>query len=207
MKTIKYPLQFLPQQLVSHQTLIVIVAFLLLPIMALAADPVSIASGDVAGLIAAINTLNSSAGGTIELAPSGLYQVSAPSDWWYGPNAFPAISSAIVIEGNGATIERVSGSPNFRFFYVSGGFSTLPAGNLTLQNLTLSGGRAQGGNGGTGGPGGGGAGMGGAIYNQGVTTLVTVTLNQNTAQGGGGCSGGGSAGGGGIGGSSTQYEI
>ena len=210
-KTLKNLIHLPPQKIVSHQTLTVIAAGLVLPLAAIAADPISIAPGDVAGLIAAINTLNSSGGGTIELAPNGLYQVSAPSDWWYGPNAFPAISSAIVIEGNAATIQRVSGSPKFRFFYVSGGFSTLPAGNLTLHNLTLTGGLAQGGKGGTGGPGGGGgAGMGGAMYNQGVATLVSVTLNQNTAQGGsGGCCGGGSAGGGGIGGdggSSTQYE-
>ena len=177
----------------------------------LAATTISVSDGDVAGLIAAIQTLNSSGGGTIQLAPNGNYSVTQPSDWWYGPNAFPAISSAVVIQGNGATISRVAGSPKFRFFYVSGGFSTLPAGTLTLQGLTLSGGLAQGGRGGDGGaPGGGGAGMGGAIFNQGNTSLIDVQLIQNMAQGGNGgspeisginnalCSGQG--GGGGLGG-------
>ena len=114
------------------------------------ASIISVNDGDVAGLITAIQTLNSGGGGTIQLAPNGNYSVTQPSDWWYGPNAFPAISSAIVIQGNGATIVRAAGAPKFRFFYVAGGFSTLPAGNLTLQNLTLTGGLAQGGRGGNG---------------------------------------------------------
>lgn len=149
---------------------------------------IPVANGDVAGLIDAIQTLNADGGGTIELASGGLYSVTAASDWWYGPNAFPAISAAIVINGNGATIQSIwesAGSPTpFRFFYVSGGFSTLPAGNLTLQNLTLTGGLAQGGTGGSGTEaGGGGAGMGGAIFNQGTLTLLGLTVSSNSAAG------------------------
>jgi len=148
---------------------------------------INVTNGNVAGLITVIKTLNASGGGTIDLASGGTYAPTAPSDWWYGPNAFPAIASAITINGNGATISGPSGSPSFRFFFVSGGFSTLPAGKLTLNNLTLTGGYAQGGNGGTGstlygsGGGGGGAGMGGAIYNQGELVLTDVNLTQNTA--------------------------
>jgi hypothetical protein len=174
----------------------------------------TLASGDVADFITDIQTLNANGGGTIVLAPGGTYVVSAPSDWWYGPNAFPAIASNITIVGNSATIERASGSPNFRFFYVSGGFSTLPAGSLSLSNLTLSNGLAQGGSGGAGQiGGGGGAGLGGAIYNQGVLSLSTVTFSSNAATGGspGGFnnpphySGAGGGGGlGGNGGSSPQ---
>ncbi len=164
---------------------------------------ITIANGDVQGLIGAINTLNTAGGGFIILAANGSYPVTEPSDWWYGPNAFPAIQSSILIEGNGATISRLSGSPQFRFFYVSGGFSTLPAGALTLRNLTLQGGLAQGGAGGTGGAaGGGGAGMGGVVFNQGQLNLVDVQLSQNAAQGGigGAAACGGAGGGGGIGG-------
>jgi hypothetical protein len=114
------------------------VLLLLLPLSARgqAGQTLNVANGDVAGFITAIQTLNTDGGGTIELASSGTYSVSAPYDWWYGPNAFPAIASTITINGNGATITRASGSPKFRFFYVSGGFSTLPAGNLTLSGLT-----------------------------------------------------------------------
>jgi hypothetical protein len=159
-------------------------------------------NGDVAGLIAAITTLNGAGGGNIELAAGGQYVVTQPSDWWYGPNAFPAINSTIFIEGNGATISRQSTAPNFRFFYVSGGFSTLTAGALTLHNLTLQGGLAQGGRGGNGAStGGGAAGMGGVVFNQGQTSLIDVQLLQNAAQGGAGglynC--GGNGGGGGLG--------
>jgi hypothetical protein len=172
-------------------------------------------SGCTTGIVDAINALNANGGGTIQLAVNGQYSVTAPSDWWYGPNAFPATSSAIVIQGNGATISRASGSSKFRFFYVAGGYSTLPAGNLSLSNLTLQGGLAQGGNGGGGDAGGGGgAGMGGAIYNQGQVTLTNVALTQNTAQGGAGGSGNpgttADSGGGGIGGdggSGCGYSI
>jgi hypothetical protein len=129
------------------------------------ATVIQVNNGDVAGLITAITTLNGGSGGFIELAQNGQYVVTEPSDWWYGPNAFPAISSNIYIEGNGATISRQSGAPPFRFFYVSGGFSTIPAGTLTLQNLTLQNGLGQGGRGGDGiSSGGGAAGMGGAIF-------------------------------------------
>ena len=164
---------------------------------------INVASGNVPGLISAINTLNSSGGGFILLAPGSTYVVSAPSDWTYGPNAFPAIQSSIFIDGNGSTISRTPGSANFRFFYVSGGFDTLPAGLLTLRNLTLEGGLAQGGQGGNAvAPGGGGAGLGGVLFNQGQVNLIDVQLNENSAQGGAGgtstsCSGSGSAGGGG----------
>jgi hypothetical protein len=180
--------------------------------VAMSSTIISVNDGDVAGLIAAIQALNSGGGGTIVLAPNGSYSVTQPSDWWYGPDAFPAISSAIVIQGNGATITRAAGAPKFRFFYVSGGFSTLPAGNLTLQNLTLTGGLAQGGRGGDGrAPGGGGAGMGGVVFNHGVTNLVDVQLIQNAALGGDAgnesffCNGGGGGGGmGGDGGSGCE---
>ena len=133
------------------------------------------------------------------------------ADWWYGPNAFPAITNAITISGHGATISRAVDAPKFRFFYISGGFSTVPAGTLVLQDLTLGGGLARGGDGGVGmSGGGGGAGFGGAIYNQGHTDLTNVTLRDNTALGG---NGGGTyvyaennGGGGGLGGNGSPVD-
>ena len=178
---------------------------------------INVPNGSVSALVTAIQTLNAGGGGTIDLASGGTYTVNAPSDWWYGPNAFPAIASAITINGNGATIARASGSPNFRFFFVSGGFSTLPAGSLVLNNLTLTGGYALGGSGGTGsgqfyssGGGGGGAGMGGAIYNQGYLLLSGGNVTGNQAVGGAGgdvdpnCYFGG--GGGGLGGNGGNCD-
>jgi len=182
-----------------------------------AQQSINVPNGSVSALVTAIQTLNAGGGGTINLASGGTYSVTAPSDWWYGPNAFPAIASFVTINGNGATISVASGSPNFRFFFVSGGFSTLPAGSLVLNNLTLTGGLALGGSGGTGsgqfysaGGGGGGAGMGGAIYNQGYLLLSNVNLTGNQAVGGAGgdvdpnCNWGG--GGGGLGGNGGNCD-
>ncbi len=125
---------------------------------------------------------------------------------WYGPDALPAITSNIAIEGNGATL-RISGT-DMRFFYVSGGPTytggALAEGSLTLNDLTLEGGIAQGGNGGSNRSGGGGGlGAGGAIFNQGNLTLNSDTLTDNKAVGGNGGSGArnywGGGGGGGMG--------
>src|SRR4051794_28384676 len=75
------------------------------------AAPFTIACGDIAGLIAAINTANTNnQPDTIELSAGCLYQVSASND---GFNAFPQIgldgieANTLTINGNGATIERV----------------------------------------------------------------------------------------------------
>ena len=167
---------------------------------------ITIAPGDVVGLIQAIDYDNSnpSGGNSINLTPGSPYILTSVDNFWYGPNGLPAISSAVTINGNGAVIERAAGATPFRIFYVSGGFDTLAAGNLTLNNLTVAGGLAQGGNGGAGG-GGGGAGLGGGIFNQGTLTLYGVTMTGNMAQGGEGnttevLGGGDDGGGGGLGG-------
>ncbi len=164
--------------------------------------PCSGTGGGVAGLVAAVNTANNEVvnpgGDTIILASACVYTLTNVDNWWYGPNALPAIASAITIEGNGATITRsaVVGTAAFRFFYVSGGLSGFPSGSLTLHNLTLGNGLAHGGNSDQAG---GGAGMGGAIFNQSSLTLSGVTLCDNQAVGGNSASGTGAFGGGGIG--------
>jgi len=173
----------------------------------------SVAPGDVVGLIVAVNTANADGqSNTINLEAGSTYALTGVDNYWYGANGLPAISSNLTINGNGAVIERVSSTP-FRFFYVSGGFDTLPAGQLMLENLTLEGGLARGGDGGAGaGGGGGGAGLGGAIFNQGTLNLTAVTLTDNTAQGGDGAvfnpslvSGGGGGGLGGAGGAGATF--
>jgi hypothetical protein len=149
----------------------------------------------------AINAANNTAGSDsylITLQANTTYDLTVVDNFSYGPDALPAIASDITIQGNGAVIQRDStaGTPNFRLFYVSGGFDGLAAGNLTLEDLTLQGGVAQGGNSLGGG---GGLGAGGAIFNQGTLALTGVTLTNNQAVGG---SGGGFAagtGGGGMG--------
>lgn len=123
------------------------------------------------------------------------YTLANIADVNFGPNGLPQVTSQIIIQGNGATIERsaVANTPNFRIFAISS------TGALTLQNVTLKNGRAQGGNGG--GRGGGGAGLGGAVFNNGGTLTVEFsTLTGNTAQGGNGGNSGNGGGGGAVGG-------
>src|SRR5208282_1491702 len=169
-------------------------------------DPATNNDGAVLELVTAIKTVRASGvPGTINLFSNGLYTLTAPDNWEYGPNGLPQISGNITINGQGATIQRATNAPKFRFLYVSGGLSYetntgdgLAAGTLSLNNLTLMGGLAKGGN--AAGEAGGGAGMGGAIFNQGTLALVDVTLTANTARGGlGGAEHSGPGGGGGIG--------
>ncbi|MCP4357732.1 MAG: DUF11 domain-containing protein, partial [Chloroflexi bacterium] len=155
--------------------------------------------GDVNALTSAIRAANTSAGpDTIELAAGCVYTLTTVDNYWWGPNGLPEITSTITISGNGSSIVRDGGAPNFRFFYVSGGSPFPATGNLTLQDLTLKGGLAQGGTGFR--SGGGGLGAGGAIFNQGNVTLENSTLTANQAKGGNGGSGLNGGGGGGIGG-------
>ncbi|MCP4201750.1 MAG: hypothetical protein GY769_07440 [bacterium] len=119
-----------------------------------------------------------------------------------GPNGLPQVVTDIVIEGNGHTIARGTGAPEFRFFNV---YSS--SGNLTLQNTTLS-------NGGgasfdylggaiansfpsdltltnstvSGNSAGGFSGGGGGIYNGGDVVITGSTISGNSAYNGGGLS-------------------
>jgi hypothetical protein len=117
-------------------------------------------------------------------------------------NGLPVITSPITIEGNGQSISRVAGSPDFRILAVGSG------GNLTLNSATISGGSL-----GLAGSSGGGISAtsgatvtiqnstvsgnsvsfgGGGIYASSATVIVSnSTLSGNTASGG-------SANGGGI---------
>jgi hypothetical protein len=76
----------------------------------------------------------------------------------------PVIGSVITMAGNGSTIKRDPGAPDFRIFAVSS------SGSLTLQRTTVSGGRAIA-------PFGGGAG----VFSQGTLTLNNSTISGNFA--------------------------
>ena len=103
-------------------------------------------TGAVTELTSYINLANlNGQANTINLFAGGNYTLTAINNYWYGPDGLPAISSTLTINGQGATIQRDSLAADFRFFYVSGGFDGLAAGNLTLFNLTLFKGDAQGG--------------------------------------------------------------
>jgi hypothetical protein len=89
-----------------------------------------------------------------------------------GPNGLPAITTAITIRGQGATIERELTAPAFRLFYVSA------SGDLTLEQLTVRNGLA---NGATDGEN-----SGGCVYVAGKLTVTDSTLTNCTHGTGGG---------------------
>jgi hypothetical protein len=84
-------------------------------------------------------------------------------------SALPLITSQVIIEGNGHTIERSSGAAtNFSVLTVSS------SGNLTLKQATISGGNNA-------------TLKGGGIYSEGPLTVENSTITDNNAyQGGGG---------------------
>jgi hypothetical protein len=160
-------------------------------------------TGDPVSLVDAIAAANASGGSNVVALGRGcVYTLTTVNNNWYGPNGLPPIASDITIEGNGATIQRAAGAPNFRLFFVGAdplnantlNYVTPGAGSLTLRNVMLAGGLAKGGNSFGGG---GGAGMGGAIFSQGAVTIDASTLTSNTARGG--ATSTGEDGGGGIG--------
>ncbi len=112
-----------------------------------------------------------------------------------GANGLPAITGYVVLEGNGATIQRAD-SPEvpFRFFYVAAD------AHLVLRRVELRGGLALGESSqGVSGAGGSADGLGGAVLNDGTLEVVESALFENVAQGGAAPGGTGGAGlGGGI---------
>lgn len=147
-----------------------------------------VADNDVDGLINAIHAANTNAGpDTIILARNGRYTLWRPNHTsdWTGPTGLPQIASEIVIEGQGATIERYDDPdvPNFRILLVN------VSGSLTLRNVVIMQGRAEQGRAGY-------AGGGGGIRNDGgVVFIDSSTIANNSGsdilQGTGGNAGGG----------------
>ncbi len=82
-----------------------------------------------------------------------------------GNNGLPSVTSAITIQGNGNTISRQAGSPDFRILRVAGG-------NLTLNSATISGGAST---------------TGGGIF----AFLTSVTITNSVIVGNSATSGGG----------------
>jgi CSLREA domain-containing protein len=133
-----------------------------------------------------------------------------------GPSVLPAITSNIIIEGNGATLQGSFCDGESNGFgnpcpYVASNdrlVTVMPTGNLTLLDLTVIGFAARGGDAGSYGQseggGGGGLGAGGAVYVKGgKLTVQNCTFEGNSAVGGDGTSlvnpgANGGGGGGGI---------
>ncbi|MFZ6029817.1 MAG: choice-of-anchor Q domain-containing protein [Chloroflexota bacterium] len=125
--------------------------------------------GDVAELIATINTANSNGqNDTINLVAGCVYTLTNADNATAGGTGLPVITSNITVNGNGAILQRDSGTANnFRIFYVDTG------GVLVLDSLTLRNGNV--------------AGAGGAIHinGTGYVILRRNTLNNNNATDGG----------------------
>jgi hypothetical protein len=91
--------------------------------------------GDVACLIAAINTANANGHKNTIVLEACAYILTAIDNATNGPNGLPSITSTLTIKGAGAdatTITRVPSLFGFRLMYVGA------SGNLTLEGVTLS---------------------------------------------------------------------
>lgn len=119
-----------------------------------------------AALVAAVDAANSAGGGTLRLTHRCHYQLTTSPD--SSENGLPAITTAITIIGNHATVD---GTNSFRVFEVDG-----PGGSLSARDLTITGGSA--------------VDFGGGIANLGgAVTLDHVQVTGNSA----GVAGGGIA--------------
>ena len=98
---------------------------------------------------------------TISLPTNGAFVLTQVHNTQFGPTGLPVITSAVTIEGHGATIRRssVSGTPDFRILAVDDG------GNLTLRNVIIRNGRL--------------GFVGGAILNKNALTLVDSEISDS----------------------------
>ena len=102
----------------------------------------NVSSGDVTGLIAAINAANANGQeNTINLEP-GTYSLTTINNNTDGPNGLPSVTSTLTIQGVGGAeitiVQRDAGAPEFRLMHVAA------TGTLTLDALTLQGGNRRG---------------------------------------------------------------
>jgi len=136
----------------------------------------SVSSGASVGcdsnaLIAAIDSANDASGDILELSPGCTYtlnQPSIPGGPDQMPVGLPAITRAIIIHGNGATITRGGiDPPPLRILQVDS------TGTLVFDDLTVSGGELTGSS-------------GGGILNRGTLTITHSTISGNVADNSGG---------------------
>src|SRR6059036_1485092 len=96
------------------------------------------AAGDVACLIAAINTANANGESNLIRLGAGAFTLTAVNNDTDGSNGLPSVTSPLTIGGFGAgntIIERAATAPLFRVFHVG------QSGLLNLEDVTIRGGR------------------------------------------------------------------
>ncbi len=118
-------------------------------------------AGTAAELVTAINTANGTVEADTITLTADITLRAVDNSAFSSPNGLPVITSAITIAGQGHTIHRDSGAPEFRLLAVSN------TGDLTLQDTTLSGGISYS--------------LGGGIFNIGSLTLTNSTVSGNSA--------------------------
>jgi hypothetical protein len=95
-------------------------------------------AGDVSCLIASITQANANGKENTILLESGVDTLTVVDNTTEGTNGLPSITSPLTLKGKGAVntiIERDSGGPGFRIFYVAA------EGALKLQGMTVRGGQ------------------------------------------------------------------
>jgi hypothetical protein len=115
---------------------LVVSLFLLVSITPVYSAVFNISSGDVTGLIAAIDSANGN-GQENTINITGTYVLTTVNDPTDGGNGLPSITSSMTIDGGtGATIKRsdASETPFFRILRVA------ETGNLTINSVTIEGG-------------------------------------------------------------------
>jgi len=129
---------------------IIIILSLLAGCKSLFSATFNITNGDVAGLIAAINTANTNGqADIINLAANGTYNLMAINytsanpgqDGYEAQRGFPDIANNVngldlTINGNGATIQRNTSAPDFGFFSCTG---QTAFNNITFRNARVNG--------------------------------------------------------------------
>ncbi|HEX4591261.1 MAG TPA: right-handed parallel beta-helix repeat-containing protein, partial [Gemmataceae bacterium] len=110
----------------------------------------NIPAGDVAGLVAAINTANTNnQPDVINLAAGSVYTFTSRADNSLGGNALPEIAldggvakNSLTINGHGATVQRSSAmsTPYFRFMKIgpSNPSGTVGAVDVNINDLTMT---------------------------------------------------------------------
>lgn len=143
---------------------VLVVALLLVGSASAKTKPyINVSCGGQAALVAAINTVNSAGGGTINLARRCEYELNSVDN--SGENGLPVITTALKVNGRDATID---GTDSVRVFEVDG-----PGGSLSANELTITRGSAD--------VGGGIANFGGSVW----LDKTNVTGNAAVLAGGG----------------------